>query len=288
MAGNYDDTLLLQGCTISSNTLFLGDDTYYGGGAAMRIQGVSTTNAITLTMEDCIVDDNEVPFASTMRNGGGLNAQNVRGSMTNCVFSNNKAGWQGAAMFIRYCEDFQWINCTFYGNYLTGTYADGAVTYQNSTNGVMVNCVFSDNTDEADLDHTIHLRFGAYTGEIELAHCLFYNYGEGKWNDDSLVSDKTNVLEDVSPYFVDAAGGDFHLQSFSGAIDSGVDTSYTTATIPLYDIEGTARGIDGNGAADDPMPGDFDMGAYEYVPTPAPPAPPIPTAVRSQSWWLYE
>ena len=65
----------------------------------------------------------------------------------------------------------------------------------------------------------------------------------------------------VNPMFADASGGDYHLQSSSLCIDAGTNTG-----APSEDIEGNARPQDGDeigGAV-------TDMGAYEYVPAPAP------------------
>lgn len=56
------------------------------------------------------------------------------------------------------------------------------------------------------------------------------------------------------PAFVDAAAGDFHLAAASAAVDAG-----TATDAPATDLEGNARGVDGNG---DGTPGP-DIGPFE-------------------------
>ena len=68
---------------------------------------------------------------------------------------------------------------------------------------------------------------------------------------------------DADPSFVDAANGDYHLQSGSPAIDTGKDLSADGVTT---DISGVARPVDGDGlgAGSTGDGSDFDMGAYEH------------------------
>ncbi|MBC7231659.1 MAG: DNRLRE domain-containing protein [Chloroflexi bacterium] len=87
--------------------------------------------------------------------------------------------------------------------------------------------------------------------------------------DYSGVAPQPNNLS-VDPYLKDPANGDYHLAPGAPLIDAG-----STEDAPLFDFEGDARPIDGNG--------DFiaqvDIGADEYSPFPATPTPtatPIP------------
>ena len=64
----------------------------------------------------------------------------------------------------------------------------------------------------------------------------------------NLGPDSAGNLVAQANYFVNAAGGNFHLMVGSDPIDAGEDVGITV------DIEGTAR----------PQGGGFDIGAYEF------------------------
>jgi len=71
-----------------------------------------------------------------------------------------------------------------------------------------------------------------------------------------------NIVAD--PLFVDAAGGDYRVQSGSPAIDSGIDTS---ADGVIADIDNVTRPQDGDGqgAGGAGDGSDYDKGAYEFA-----------------------
>ena len=80
-----------------------------------------------------------------------------------------------------------------------------------------------------------------------------------------------NISED--PLFVNADGGDFHLQANSPCIDSA------SVNGPVNDLDGNARPLDVPGTGRDGTGDEFDMGAYEYIPAPTP----TPTMVNPRS-----
>ena len=120
-------------------------------------------------------------------------------------------------------------NCTISGN--TATYGGGI--YCRGFWPVVINSIlWGDSPCEIDLS--------AGTGIT-----VTYSDVQGGWPGSP---DPTNI--DSDPQFVNAAGSDYHLQSYSPCIDKG-----TSDGAPSKDIEGIAR----------PQGSGYDMGAYEYV-----------------------
>jgi hypothetical protein len=83
---------------------------------------------------------------------------------------------------------------------------------------------------------------GASMSQATLSNNLYYNFGAAPAQDASAIS--------ANPLFVNAAAGNFHLQSGSPAINTGTASVSTVVTV---DHEGVNR----------PQGGGFDIGAYE-------------------------
>jgi len=93
------------------------------------------------------------------------------------------------------------------------------------------------------------------------------NSGGNFQNNGSGTTQITNLFGTTDPLFVDAATGNFHLQSGSPAIEAG-----TATNAPSTDFAGNAR----------PQGSSYHIGAYEYVsaaPTPTPTPTRSPTNV---------
>ena len=67
-----------------------------------------------------------------------------------------------------------------------------------------------------------------------------------------------------APIFVNAAGGDYHLQLNSPGIDYSVSNSYPAAETPATDLDGKPRSFDIPTIAN--YVGPRDLGAYERSP----------------------
>jgi beta-lactam-binding protein with PASTA domain len=204
-------------CTFSGNTAFWG-----GGLYASSATNCTVVNNAALSIVSYSVEENIYEMGGK---GGGM----CQGTATNCVFSGNTAAYGGALY------DSAATNCTAVGNAAVSTeYCDlgipcftlGGVGGAINGEGMAANCIFWQNTPfDVSPDFAV-----SYS-------CLSV-----------AVSGAGNIAAD--PLFVDAAAGDFRLQSGSPCIDTG-----TAEGAPATDIVGLLR----------PQGVGFDMGAHEAV-----------------------
>jgi len=180
----------------------------------------------------CTFTGNSGPVPGYAQGGGG--AENA--TLYNCLLTGNTAGAGGGAYLCRL------YNCTLTGNYPNA--ADGYVytfmgAYFNPS--YAYNCIlYSNSTAAAAL--------------CVLDHCCASDTNFGPWEQDTLSPITDCITND--PQFVDAANGDYRLQSTSPCIGAGAVQWAATPT----DFAGSLRIV--NGAVD--------MGAYEYQKIPAP------------------
>jgi predicted outer membrane repeat protein len=91
------------------------------------------------TMIDCTMRDN---FAS-FQGAGVQNKEGSHASYTRCTFSGNTALDNGGAMYNGQSSPY-FTDCLFTGN--TGGHYAGAICNRDHSNGIFVNCTFTDNT----------------------------------------------------------------------------------------------------------------------------------------------
>jgi len=101
---------------------------------------------------------------------------------------------------------------------------------------------------------------------------IFYQNGSGIEDDSGGTAVFGNNLT-TNPSFETVAGGDFHLQSGSAAIDAGTNAGAIATTVTT-DFDGNTR----------PQGSAWDIGAYEFT-TGAPPPPPSQDPV---AWWKFD
>ena len=232
------DTIVSASRTIFSGNTTLDSDSG-GGGAVNCVSG-------ELNIRRCLFDNN-----STARIGGGLFiGSNIEATVTDSVFSNNRAtgaGWGGAIMLWA-GAGHNLINLSFYGNLAV----QGGAVYTNTASHLIINSVFYGNSASSygnnilmdDSDTLVPVR------------CFFdnglYVNGGGAIDSSGSIVNTTDVpfvsVDSGSPYYLYPA----EIIRDEGTSDAGNLPS--GFVIPSTDMAGNSR-IRGSG---------IDIGAYEW------------------------
>lgn len=127
---NSGGTATIQRCTIQDGTA-----TSNGGGFILT--------AGTMTMEDCLIEDNSTTGGNRYGGGGRANASQTA-TFTRCKFNSNDAGWLGGGGIADFAGA-TYTNCTFTNNTApAGGSAHGGGIWTNTAITCM-NCTFMDN-----------------------------------------------------------------------------------------------------------------------------------------------
>ena len=187
-------------------------------------------------LESCILSDNTAGF------GGGLYCVGSTPLVVNCLFSHDVSlGGGGALYYERSSTSF--FNCTMTGN----AAQSGAVVLAWNSMTFLTNCILWNNASEplsfiegstATVSHSIVEGSEPWPGEANTNLAPQFVL-DGHLDQQGTPSDSSDDL------WVE---GDYHLQTSSPAIDSGIDYG-----APFFDLDGNPRPC---GAA-------ADMGVYE-------------------------
>lgn len=202
--------------------------------------------------------------SQTYRDGGGVSCETTGALLTNCVINGNSCYYNGGGI-----SGGTLINCTISGN---SSFSGGG-----TSGSVLVNCILNGNSawlggaaDGCSLTNCTITRNSANyvdgiggTRSSTLANCIVADNSQGNYDDSSaLIFCCTTPLPaggtgnfTNNPLFVDAAGGDFHLQNISPCLNVGNNAAVATDT----DFDGQPRIFGGT----------VDIGAYELQALPA-------------------
>ena len=231
--GGFDgtETMLNERDWVSNVTTLSGDIDGGGTLANNSIHVIFNNNGLNNTAildGFTVTGGNANDFHNSL--GGGMYNNSSSPNVTNCIFSGNSANSGGGMYNNAYSPSV--TNCTFSGN--SANFGGGM--YNSCSSPSVTNCILWNNGSEI---------FNSNSSPT-----VTYSIVQGGYTP---CNNCPNGNGNTDPLFVSAT--DLRLQSCSPAIDAGTDSG-----APTNDLDGNLRPHD----AAPNVPGNFDMGAYEY------------------------
>jgi len=208
-------------------------------GTAQNGGGIYFNSVSNVTFDGCTMSGN-----TATGSGGAFSSSNGSLTFKNCIFADNTAGVSGGAI-IGNSTVLSFVNSTLAGNQANG--GDGGAIWSQNDPVTFTNSIIWNNSASGS-GHAAY----SNSGSITLTDSVIQNDDDGNLTDAPGFSNITPTISgfssDNDPNFVNAAGGDYHIQNPSDAIGNATDA-------PADDRDGVSRP---QGSADD-------IGAYEYL-----------------------
>ena len=265
----------------------------YGGGVWLGF--LSATEVMSNVIQGNLAGDPNTAFS--LGSGGGMVVFTPGGSQGSVIDGNliadNDSDNQGGGISLL-TRPGSAAECKVTNNVITGndsSFGGGVYTYL--TRATIVNNTITDNQGyrggglyQGHGDLTLPVKISNNVIESNLLRPFgngggIYNFDQSAtfepvirhndlWNNEmnncgGELSDPTcigvNGNFSANPLYVDRAAGDFRTDANSPTIDRADPNG-----APAMDADGNPRGFDGDGDPNSPVPGDVDVGAFEFVP----------------------
>lgn len=224
--------------------------------------GTINGGAISLSQSNPVIRDCRF-IGNTSQEGGGIYAFRMTTTITNCLFSGNRATNRGAGLHLTTDSNSKLLNCTITGNNSTGN--GGGILLWNTPNLTLINTIIHNNQAAGSTTSTSASIFRD-NAIANFSYCLVANSGgSGSWNATIGTNVGNNV--DTNPLFVlpvnpataPTTAGNLQLTGLS-PLNIGSNAAYDVVGDPQNDLD----------LANNPrvfeysIGGIIDMGAYEF------------------------